>query len=523
MNADRTKKINTLVVRFASIFLLVSFVLTVIFGMVAYRNESSTYKRLKLEEIRNVNEYLETIILHDEDDFRNYYKYLELYHDKLDVPIDFTEYDTALETFNNEFKKVFPDALFGVDVTIDDLPEDLLLLYLIYDYEYWALTFEDAKKVFDLEYTYLIEPADDGSVAYFVDALRDERKDMPGYMEVYAIDPPEENPRDEVKVLWDTWEKGKQMDEFQVWDNKYGNNYSCYTPLYIDGKKVALICAEISIENMNKRILANTTRISMIIGAILLLGFAIMLWYVNRRYLRRISQLTENVREYSQSKDVAVADKVKKLAVNKTEVSELARQTSEMMLELDDYMRTLVYTNRELSESKQREAEAKNMAMKDTLTGIRNKTAYDNMRETLNNRVLEGFTEFGVAMADMNYLKLINDTYGHDKGDLAIVKLSRIICNVFKHSPVFRIGGDEFAVILMGEDYTNADKLVEKFRGMISELSREWSLEKWDRISAAIGMAKFDPLRDLTVESVFKRADDIMYNEKVKMKGVRRW
>ena len=145
MNADRTKKINTLVVRFASIFLLVSFVLTVIFGMVAYRNESSTYKRLKLEEIRNVNEYLETIILHDEDDFRNYYKYLELYHDKLDVPIDFTEYDTALETFNNEFKKVFPDALFGVDVTIDDLPEDLLLLYLIYDYEYWALTFEDAK------------------------------------------------------------------------------------------------------------------------------------------------------------------------------------------------------------------------------------------------------------------------------------------------------------------------------------------------------------------------------------------
>ena len=57
----------------------------------------------------------------------------------------------------------------------------------------------------------------------------------------------------------------------------------------------------------------------------------------------------------------------------------------------------------------------------------------------------------------------------------------------------------------------------------ISELSREWSLEKWDRISAAIGMAKFDPLRDLTVESVFKRADDIMYNEKVKMKGVRRW
>ena len=261
---------------------------------------------------------------------------------------------------------------------------------------------------------------------------------------------------------------------------------------------------------------------SYVVGIIMLICLAFMLWFVNRRYLRRISMLTENVKEYSESKDVAVADKVKKLAVGKTEIGELARQTAEMMLEIDDYMRTLVYTNKELNESKQRERDAQNMAMKDGLTGIRNKTAYENMRETLDNRVLEGFTEFGVAMADMNYLKLINDTYGHDKGDLAIVKLSRIICNVFKHSPVFRIGGDEFAVILLGEDYTNADKLVEKFRGMISELSREWSLEKWDRISAAIGMAKFEPLRDLTVESVFKRADDIMYNEKIKMKGVRR-
>ncbi|MBR0132754.1 MAG: GGDEF domain-containing protein [Lachnospiraceae bacterium] len=524
IKTEKTKKINTLTVRFAFIFFIFSIVLTAVVCAVLFRNESKSFKKIKLEEIRNVNEYLETIIQHDGDDFKDYYKYLKQYHDKMDVPFDFEEYDTALDVFNEEFKKVYPDAQFGIDVTIDELPEDLLLLYLIYDYEYWTLTFEDACEVFDLDYTYMILPdSDEGTVAYLVDATRDERDDKPGYMEVYIIDDPEENPKDKVKVLWNTWEKGEQLDEFQKWENEYGNTYTCYTPLYMEDEKVALICAEIDINSVNKEILRNSLHMSYVVGIVMLICLAFMLWFVNRRYLRRISMLTENVKEYSESKDVAVADKVKKLAVGKTEVGELARQTSEMMLEIDDYMRTLVYTNKELNESKQRERDAQNMAMKDGLTGIRNKTAYENMRETLDNRVLEGFTEFGVAMADMNYLKLINDTYGHDKGDLAIVKLSRIICNVFKHSPVFRIGGDEFAVILMGEDYTNADKLVEKFRGMISELSREWSLEKWDRISAAIGMAKFDPLRDLTVESVFKRADDIMYNEKVKMKGVRRW
>ena len=54
---------------------------------------------------------------------------------------------------------------------------------------------------------------------------------------------------------------------------------------------------------------------------------------------------------------------------------------------------------------------------------------------------------------DLNNLKTINDTYGHDKGNIAIMKLANMICEVFSKSPVFRIGGDEFAVILFKKDY----------------------------------------------------------------------
>ena len=108
VKTEKTKKINTLTVRFAIIFLIFSIVLTAVVCAVLFRNESKSYKKIKLEEIRNVNEYLETIIQHDGDDFKDYYKYLKQYHDKMDVPLDFEEYDTALDVFNEELKNDEP-------------------------------------------------------------------------------------------------------------------------------------------------------------------------------------------------------------------------------------------------------------------------------------------------------------------------------------------------------------------------------------------------------------------------------
>ena len=59
---------------------------------------------------------------------------------------------------------------------------------------------------------------------------------------------------------------------------------------------------------------------------------------------------------------------------------------------------------------------------------------------------------FAVAVCDVNGLKAINDTLGHQAGDKLIREASMLICNTFKHSPVYRVGGDEFVVILIGQD-----------------------------------------------------------------------
>ena len=84
----------------------------------------------------------------------------------------------------------------------------------------------------------------------------------------------------------------------------------------------------------------------------------------------------------------------------------------------------------------------------DALTGIRNKYAYLEAEEKLNQSITKNNeTRFAVVVLDINDLKKVNDTKGHTAGDEMIRAACRIICDTFKKSPVFRVGGDEFAVI----------------------------------------------------------------------------
>ena len=112
-----------------------------------------------------------------------------------------------------------------------------------------------------------------------------------------------------------------------------------------------------------------------------------------------------------------------------------------------------------------------------------------------------------------------NDKYGHDAGDEALIKLANIICLVFKHSPAYRVGGDEFVVILRNEDLANHDSLIEEFNVRMAHASNNKRLQIHERISAAIGYSEYDRAQDKSVDDVFKRADKTMYRRKKEMKG----
>ena len=153
------------------------------------------------------------------------------------------------------------------------------------------------------------------------------------------------------------------------------------------------------------------------------------------------------------------------------------------------------------------------VAYKDSLTNVRNVNAYTESKGVIEKDVKNGtITEFAVVVFDLNDLKIVNDTQGHDAGDKYIQDGCRLICRVFKHSPVFRIGGDEFVAFLTNDDYNDRDELFGSFNEQV-----EHNMENGGVIVSA-GLGLYDPKKDSGYDDVFARADESMYERKKELK-----
>ena len=161
-------------------------------------------------------------------------------------------------------------------------------------------------------------------------------------------------------------------------------------------------------------------------------------------------------------------------------------------------------------------------AYRDTLTGLLNRTAYYEYNDILNKKVEDGTADFSILMIDINYLKRVNDTYGHEQGNLYLKGASELIRKVFGEEYVYRIGGDEFVVILENEAQAGAEQRIQAFKDEIARLQADDTLKPWEKVSAAVGIARYERGRDITTEEVLRRADEAMYREKIAMKAVRK-
>ncbi|MBQ9458981.1 MAG: transporter substrate-binding domain-containing protein [Oscillospiraceae bacterium] len=167
---------------------------------------------------------------------------------------------------------------------------------------------------------------------------------------------------------------------------------------------------------------------------------------------------------------------------------------------------------RELKQQEQLN-EAMHIAYTDPLTGVKSKHAYTEAAEELDRRIGEGTAAaFGVVVFDLNDLKKVNDFQGHQAGDAYIKEACRLICSAFQHSPVYRVGGDEFTAVLEGEDYAECDALLERFENQMTENLRQ------KKIVISSGFSRFEPERDRSFRAVFERADERMYERKKQLK-----
>ncbi len=156
----------------------------------------------------------------------------------------------------------------------------------------------------------------------------------------------------------------------------------------------------------------------------------------------------------------------------------------------------------------------------DALTKIKNKAAFTAACNEIQAQLDSGkvVQPFAVCIFDCNNLKYVNDIFGHEKGDVYLKNASSAICNVFLHSPVFRIGGDEFAVILRNFDYEGREVLINQFETSIAEINAE-AKNKWEKVDMAFGITAYDEKTDRYVSDVVRRADKEMYDHKQQIKA----
>ena len=160
----------------------------------------------------------------------------------------------------------------------------------------------------------------------------------------------------------------------------------------------------------------------------------------------------------------------------------------------------------------------KDFANTDYLTGLKNRNSFEVDITNLGSRLRE--QSMAIICMDLNNLKEINDTYGHTVGDDYIRRAaSAISFAVEKFHSAYRIGGDEFVILLTGP----ASQVPDMVRAILAKIHScldQDNQKNEIQLSIATGSAQYDPARDKTLTDVYRRADKLMYETKKAMKSV---
>ncbi|MDZ7760636.1 MAG: diguanylate cyclase [Desulfovermiculus sp.] len=173
----------------------------------------------------------------------------------------------------------------------------------------------------------------------------------------------------------------------------------------------------------------------------------------------------------------------------------------------------LLTSFRDITERKKAEEELRHMSFHDSLTGLYNR----NFFEESMTRLQDGrYMPLGILTCDLDGLKFINDTLGHQSGDELLIQTAELLRNSFRSSDVIaRIGGDEFAVLVPETDQKILEMLSQRLRSSVQEYNNH---NPRLPLSLSIGFAVSNH-SPINLQSLFREADDRMYRDKIHHAG----
>lgn len=278
-----------------------------------------------------------------------------------------------------------------------------------------------------------------------------------------------------------------------------------------DGNYVASACVDFSMDRMHQQNL----RFILILGAILVLASLVILALsilairrVVTNPLRSISTAVSSFRHETEGDIESNLDFLSKMGMDRDdEIGMLFNAVTSSEKDTLNYMNSLKKAEDEIHDKNVRITELGSLALRDSMTNVGNKAAF-----TARVSEIKDSDAYGIVLMDVNGLKTINDSYGHEAGDEYIKGCCTVLCDVFSHSPVFRIGGDEFSVILKGRDYENRHELMKNITEAFEHIWREHEDDPPHRYSASVGMA--DSTTCSSTRETIKTADESMYENK---------
>lgn len=145
----------------------------------------------------------------------------------------------------------------------------------------------------------------------------------------------------------------------------------------------------------------------------------------------------------------------------------------------------------------------------DSLTKLYNRSYFDKIMEEQIGVSHRYDSTFSLIIIDIDFFKKVNDEFGHQHGDKVLILLSTLLTEHIRDVDLsFRIGGEEFAIIVPQTNLQQAKQLAEKYRLLISKT--DFNLGR--ALTISIGVAEYSD--DTTSESVFRRADNALYQAK---------
>lgn len=291
----------------------------------------------------------------------------------------------------------------------------------------------------------------------------------------------------------------------------YGWLVTAGAPVYDkDHKVICYAMVDISMDAIRSQQRNFTMSLGLLLLVLTIVIGAVSILVVHRFIVQPVNMLSNAAEHYTAGNETEEIDRLR--IKTGDEIQSLYNSIKQMMHDINGYIDNLMTTTQELTQTRIKADQMDELAHRDALTGVGSKLAYDQKMRELDEDIRQENASFGIVMVDMNYLKKMNDTYGHEKGNEAIKKTCTLICNVFKHSPVYRIGGDEFVVVVKGRDKDNLPKLIDQFNETVSQTDGK----PWEKVSAAVGYALYDG--EANADEVFRKADHMMYENKRAMK-----